>query len=207
MIQLLKKCPRHGYLTFNEVYFRNTRLGVVECKYCSKESKQKQKEKDPEKFKRHSAKYRKIETPLDVVERKCSGCKKLVHKDHFSKSDWGLRHPYCRPCRSVANYKSKIKNKEKYAELRKKASVVSRRCYLKKTYGITIEQFNDMKISQQGRCAICNHEPKLMHIDHNHATGQIRELLCNNCNRGIGHLKESIEILMSSIRYLRKHNT
>ena len=59
---------------------------------------------------------------------------------------------------------------------------------------------------QDGCCAICGEpEPpyERLHIDHDHRTGVIRGLLCNNCNRGIGHLKESIPSLRAAIRYLK----
>ena len=44
-----------------------------------------------------------------------------------------------------------------------------------------------------------------MDVDHNHSTGLVRKLLCNNCNSGIGHLRENYEILFKSIWYLYIH--
>jgi hypothetical protein len=63
-----------------------------------------------------------------------------------------------------------------------------------------------IKEAQDYRCAICNvHEEnvtKSLAIDHDHATGKVRGYLCNNCNRGIGLLKDSVEILSNAIKYL-----
>lgn len=84
---------------------------------------------------------------------------------------------------------------------------------LKKHYGLNIEDYNLMLELQDNRCAICNMEetaisrygtPKRLTVDHCHETGKIRGLLCDNCNRGIGHLKESIRVLEKAIIYLGK---
>ena len=65
-----------------------------------------------------------------------------------------------------------------------------RRCVkntqLKKAYGITLVQYEEMLAKQDGRCAICHiastEFKKGLHVDHNHKTGKIRGLLCTNCN-------------------------
>ena len=48
-------------------------------------------------------------------------------------------------------------------------------------------------------CRICGA------VDHNHTTGQVRELLCENCNRGLGIFKDDPNLLHSAINYLQKH--
>lgn len=204
MFDIIKSCKKHGALTINDVYVRNTRKGT-DCKFCSKESAKRRRLADPEKFKEHGRKYRHIEVPPNVDSRICSGCKKELYQDNFTHSDWKLRHPYCKACRSAANYKSKIRNKDTYQQYRIKTAESSRRSYLKKTWGITLEEFNELKDSQDSLCAICKINADILHIDHNHQTGKIRSLLCNNCNRGIGHLKESPVILHAAIEYLIHH--
>jgi hypothetical protein len=64
-----------------------------------------------------------------------------------------------------------------------------------------------MLAKQRGVCAICKTEdpgPRSnhFHIDHDHATGKVRGLLCNNCNRGIGLLKDSPSVLLQAHLYL-----
>lgn len=79
--------------------------------------------------------------------------------------------------------------------------------YLKCAYGITYEQQKQMFIAQEGKCAICGRpftDRKNMHVDHDHNTGQVRELLCQNCNQGIGLLNEDISLLSKAINYLNK---
>lgn len=80
----------------------------------------------------------------------------------------------------------------------------------RKFYGIGREEFERMVAAQNGLCAICS---KVMgsgkggtSLDHCHATGKIRGLLCMNCNQGIGRFKESIDALESAIRYLKHHS-
>ena len=82
---------------------------------------------------------------------------------------------------------------------------------LKKTTGLTRHQYEIMYQRQDGHCAICRRKDtikqrasidRLLGVDHDHETGQIRGLLCYNCNLGIGHLKDSPDILREAIRYL-----
>ena len=76
---------------------------------------------------------------------------------------------------------------------------------LKKMFGITLKEYNEMLEKQNHTCAICDGEEKFngsLAVDHCHSTGKIRGLLCTNCNRGIGHLKDSISNLQSAIEYL-----
>jgi hypothetical protein len=58
--------------------------------------------------------------------------------------------------------------------------------------------------SQGGVCAICKAPPgkKWLHVDHSHKTGDVRGLLCGNCNAAIGMTKESVSILNKMIEYL-----
>lgn len=74
-------------------------------------------------------------------------------------------------------------------------------------YGITLEDYNKKFEQQRGNCAICGEYQskfkKSLAVDHNHTTGQIRSLLCNNCNGGLGNFKDNIEFLLKAIEYLK----
>ena len=80
---------------------------------------------------------------------------------------------------------------------------------LMKGYGITLDVWSAMNTAQDGKCAICGGPPngqyKKFHVDHDHATGTVRGLLCGTCNTGIGLLKDNTEILASAISYLKGH--
>ena len=78
------------------------------------------------------------------------------------------------------------------------------------SYGISLEQYNQMFVNQNGLCAICfNREVKSntikLSVDHNHQTNKIRGLLCNNCNKGLGDFKDSKDLLFKAIKYLKKY--
>ena len=83
--------------------------------------------------------------------------------------------------------------------------------YLKRVYGITYRQYRLMHEAQGGLCKICgtegfvmaNHHKMKLVVDHCHATGKVRGLLCHNCNRALGLLKDSIDNLSKAIDYLK----
>ena len=80
---------------------------------------------------------------------------------------------------------------------------------LRRTYGITLEDYNRMLLSQNGVCAICKvaktgTEDRRLFVDHCHTTGKVRGLLCNACNTILGRSNDSVERLLSAIQYLQK---
>lgn len=84
--------------------------------------------------------------------------------------------------------------------------------YLQKNYGITLDDYYQMLDNQNGCCAVCNALPptgrkKYLAVDHDHDTGKVRGLLCDNCNRAIGLLKDNVEVLDKASEYLKKTNT
>lgn len=89
-----------------------------------------------------------------------------------------------------------------------------REYHLLYNYGITLEEYENILIDQNGLCAICNNPEKFiapktgqlqkLTVDHCHTTGKIRGLLCRTCNSALGKLKDNIEILNKAIDYLRK---
>lgn len=89
------------------------------------------------------------------------------------------------------------------------------RNYLRKNYKITLEQYEVMSERANGKCEICGGKGFLMRdwhksylvIDHCHSTGDVRGLLCHNCNRALGLLQDSTESLKSAIRYLERATT
>ena len=76
---------------------------------------------------------------------------------------------------------------------------------LRKEYGITVEDYKQMLLQQQGVCAICHRPPvphKRLAVDHDHKTGQVRGLLCAPCNNALGLFQESIEVVGRALTYL-----
>jgi len=77
-----------------------------------------------------------------------------------------------------------------------------RRRRIKSEYGITIDQYEEMYKSSDGRCYICGDFHPQLCIDHCHGTGRVRGLLCSTCNRGLGHFKDNVFTMQSAIDYL-----
>ena len=124
---------------------------------------------------------------------KCSKCKEWKTPSEFNKSKQqksGL-HYACRECMRVATRKWNLPAK----------------------YNITVERFDDMLKEQDYKCACCGIELDVTgrqhnkpHVDHNHLTGEVREILCGNCNLAAGKVKDSSEIAAKLTAYLKKWN-
>jgi len=80
--------------------------------------------------------------------------------------------------------------------------------WLRKLYGITINDFEEMLIAQNYTCAICETEISLLgnktNVDHCHKTGKVRGLLCSGCNTLLALAKDSKDILLNALNYLNK---
>jgi len=103
-------------------------------------------------------------------------------------------------------YKAKAEDPERMQRLQKARSKAHR---LRK-YGLTSEQYEVLKVAQSNRCRICwQEETKVkreqvceLAIDHDHETGEVRGLLCDSCNRGLGFLKDDANLLREAAAYL-----
>lgn len=77
--------------------------------------------------------------------------------------------------------------------------------HLKRYYGITFAEYQELFKNQNGKCAVCgsDNDGTPLCIDHDHATGKIRGLLCKNCNSGIGFLRDDINTIEKAFNYLK----
>jgi Recombination endonuclease VII len=76
-------------------------------------------------------------------------------------------------------------------------------------YGISDEEYDSQAASQNYLCAICreaNPHGKPLGVDHNHVTGANRGLLCDRCNKVLGFVRDSQELLLRLLFYARKHD-
>lgn len=98
-----------------------------------------------------------------------------------------------------------IKRKRRYAtDLAMRDSQRNRALFAK--FGITAKQYDEMLLSQGGKCKICNGlnaNGIRLSVDHDHTTGRVRGLLCNNCNLGIGYFMDNVGFLGGAIDYLQ----
>ena len=137
------------------------------------------------------------------LERKCYKCNVLKPESAFflDSTQARGREYQCKDCKRAYNREYRRKNPERMKLKDFKSD-------LKKRYGISYEEYMRMYEAQEGNCACCGiHESKFkrqLNVDHNHTTGEIRGLLCNRCNPGIGYFEESVERLEMAIAYLTK---
>ena len=103
-------------------------------------------------------------------------------------------------------------NKEKIKEQRLQNKEKIKDYKLKYIYGISLKEYKQKLETQKGKCVICNGDDKnrSLSVDHNHNTGEIRDLLCSRCNRDImGKIEKegpykAIQILENTISYINK---
>jgi len=85
---------------------------------------------------------------------------------------------------------------------------------LKKSFGITLQDYQRMAEAQNYQCAICGEletgtdkqgVPRRMPVDHCHATGKIRGLLCSACNKALGGFRDRPDLLRKAAGYVEKH--
>jgi Recombination endonuclease VII len=81
--------------------------------------------------------------------------------------------------------------------------------HLRSRYGMEEAEYDRLLARQRSRCAVCKARTPggrgEWRIDHDHVTGQIRGLLCNNCNSGIGMLQDDPKILRAAVQYVEQH--
>lgn len=108
--------------------------------------------------------------------------------------------------------KSRLASRKSAAITRRDNPRVIKHRKLKSSYGISLEDFENMLESQSHSCAICNFlfdytsQSKGPHVDHDHKTGRVRMILCRFCNNLLGYADDDILVLKSAITYLDKYN-
>ncbi|SRR5258708_4996811 len=126
--------------------------------------------------------------------KKCSACKisksiELFNKNIKTKDG---RQNQCRECKKTYEQKDSARYRRQSWKL-------------KNRYGITVEEKENMRIEQKNKCAICKNEfrnEKDVCVDHDHKTDQVRKLLCNNCNIGLGAFMDNPQLLIYASQYL-----
>lgn len=135
--------------------------------------------------------------------KKCSGCKQVKPLSQFYKRKIAKdgKNSRCKDCEHKEIYEWRKNNPDIQAE-------ITRRCRLKRMYGITVEQYETLLTKQNNSCAICKrHESEFktrLAVDHNHKTGAIRGLLCNYCNHRVIGRHTDGELLRRMADYIEQ---
>lgn len=131
--------------------------------------------------KRRNTINRKSNERYEVVRARCKDC---TNRDMRS---W--------------RYQKGIFNQEDYKKYLKRRNLFN-------VYGISMNDYDKLLAEQEGMCAACSGPPTgrgVLHLDHDHETGQIRGLLCHHCNAALGMALDRVERLEMLIAYLDKH--
>lgn len=133
----------------------------------------------------------------------CSSCKEVKEESHF----------YVRKNRAkgyTSSCKGCYSKSKKLAWTPRKYSTYK----LKANYGLSLQDYEDLLHKQNSVCAICLQPEttksnagyiKNLSVDHCHATGKVRGLLCHHCNTGIGKFMDDVTLLESAIKYLKEN--
>lgn len=142
---------------------------------------------------------------MEVTEKSCKRCgetKPLEAFSYHAKCKYG-RNATCKACKSEEARSYYLANREKILERQKPGARAYER---KKKYGISEEQFQEMLRESGGQCAL-GHEPEdgQLVIDHDHATGAVRGLLCRQCNWALGLMRDNPDRFRSAAVYLEEY--
>jgi hypothetical protein len=131
--------------------------------------------------------------------KECTKCKVAQPAENFSRDSKkvdGLKSA-CKECDRIYNSNRHYNN----PSFRKEA-------HLRYRFGLSLEDVHAMRKHQHEKCAICLREfaklsPQQIHIDHDHATGKIRGILCGKCNTGLGMFDDNPVSLYKAAEYAK----
>ena len=144
-----------------------------------------------------------------MSEKTCTKCRKTKPLEDFYKHSRGShgRESQCKECRRGA-MRARSKEYEATPERKARKREINRETTLRR-FDLTPEAYNVMVAQQNGRCAICGTDQPgggrykdKFHVDHDHATGKVRGLLCQTCNVGLGKLGDDPARIRAAIAYL-----
>lgn len=148
--------------------------------------------------------HRNASTP-DGLSYICRACTAVRHRERYARNRDAIlsRNNAWREANREADLAAK---RRWYQSNKAEAAARGRVNRLRTRYGLTEDDYDSMRTRQGGVCAICGRPGDgPLHVDHDHATGAVRGLLCSPCNRGIGHLGDDPLVALAATAYLIKH--
>lgn len=186
----LKTCPLHGGLEYKDILLvhRKTRGKYYPTLLCSICELIWRKEAYNEERRQN-----RLKSGEPLV---CACCNTKKEISNYSVSQLKTKSNICFDCRKKKNERYHLKNS------------ISREFYM------TRPMYDEMLKSQNYVCKICknketatfNNKVKRLSVDHCHETKKIRGILCQTCNAGIGHFKNSIALFYEAINYLKEND-
>ncbi len=184
-----KRCPECEELLPDSDFYVDKSVASGLSSYCKKCCSKQYRKHHPN-AKRYTGWY--VQVGSD--QKYCPKCETVKPETHFHK-DGRRGDGLGGICGSCARTKSRVRARENL---------------LWSCYKITLQDYADMFEQQNGVCAICGFPESVMQkgkrqnlaVDHCHKTGKVRGLLCHQCNKGIGNLKDDLDLLASATSYL-----
>ena len=143
------------------------------------------------------------EQPINRDLKICSKCGEPKPITGFYKHSGRYWRSQCKKCINAKGQAWRQRN-------RVAAAVLARAGEFRRKYGLSLQEYEELLVAQDGDCAICG-QPEttrlrgrlnLLGVDHDHRTGRVRGLLCRKCNTAIGLLADNPELLSRAVRYL-----
>lgn len=141
--------------------------------------------------------------------RVCTACSAEKPLLEFTKAKTGPlgRSHHCRPCTRKRQREYRHGTGKNLP--RTECPQTNTESHRKYKYNLSAQAFKALYCAQNGICGICKSHlefrSKKTCVDHDHATGMIRGVLCANCNWALGHFRDSTKYLASAIDYLKMH--
>lgn len=119
-------------------------------------------------------------SPSDYERKPCRDCGNAKPPHPYNKS-------YCPDCvdRHASDQASALSQRKRAAR-----------------YGLTVDELNELLAI--GECEVCGRTDVRFCIDHDHETGKVRGMLCDGCNKALGHARDNVEVLEGLITYLKE---
>ena len=137
------------------------------------------------------------------ASKRCKDCRQVKPRSEFYKhpTNADRKSPQCKACDKIRLTEWRKNNPQRNLYSHRKSE-------LKQKYGLTHAQVAILKEAQNGVCAICRRVARMpwgLCVDHDHATGRVRGLLCRPCNSALGLLQDSPEVIREALQYLDRH--
>lgn len=196
-----KVCSRCGVLKpISEYYKADDSHFRTFCKSCYKATRQNE-------FRKRYAHNYYLRNKESILAR----CKEYrdSHKEQIRSylKEYDRTHKHKRFYkRTEARTKYEQTHRQYYTEYmrdwRKRNPLSGKESRLRSLYGMTLQDYQNMRELQSGMCAICGMTSNNLCIDHDHALGQVRQLLCPRCNRALGLANDDVSTLEKALAYL-----
>lgn len=145
---------------------------------------------------------------MSDLTKQCPACVNELPLDRFDnyRAAKDGKQPWCRACQAEYRKRRVAKTDSYYSDAEQAARTARprgpQRRNIRYKYGLSADNFDSLVIEHGGRCGICSAQLVKLNVDHDHATGRIRGLLCSLCNRALGFFRDSPDRLRSAANYL-----